>query len=447
MFFEKLFNKKIKFIYVYLFIIIFIISLVLFGWSVRHIYEGGTKLKKFENIIINISSIPSNIKKLILGVDYDLKISSGKNFKEKGMNFFNENILDGYLLISRYDGDQKTSTVDLIDLKNKEIIHQYSPDIDKINSQIPKEKAKYDLTRDFNKFRYRIIHPLIDDDGGMIFNSIYSPLIKIDVCSNLEWFNNEISHHSNEFDNSGNIWTPVTLSNSKFKDIRKKFIDDSINKISPDGKTLFSKSVIEILIENNLDYLIGDESDDPIHLNDIQPALSDTNFWKKDDLFLSIRELSLILLYRPSTNKVLWYQQYPWVFQHDIDIINEKEIMIFNNNLDWSKKKVKNINGINIYNFEQDKTYKILEENLEKLNISTKSEGLIDKVGDYYMIEETGSGRLVILNNKKELFTFINNDYENNETYTLNWSRYYDENFKNIVSQILLKKKECITNQ
>ena len=31
----------------------------------------------------------SNIKKLILGVDYDLIISSGKNFKEKGINFFN----------------------------------------------------------------------------------------------------------------------------------------------------------------------------------------------------------------------------------------------------------------------------------------------------------------------------------------------------------------------
>ena len=107
MFFEKLFNKKIKFIYFYFFIIIFILSIILFGWSVRHIYEGGTKLKRFENIIINISSIPSNIKKLILGVDYDLKISSGKNFKEKGMNFFHGDILMVIYLFQDMMGTKK----------------------------------------------------------------------------------------------------------------------------------------------------------------------------------------------------------------------------------------------------------------------------------------------------------------------------------------------------
>ena len=97
-------------------------------------------------------------------------------------------------------------------------------------------------------------------------------------------------------------------------------------KVSKDGKTLFSKSIIEILIENNLDHLFGDLSDDPIHLNDVQPTLLNTDYWNKDDLFLSIRDLSLILLYRPSTNKIIWYQQYPWVFQHDVDIINERKL-------------------------------------------------------------------------------------------------------------------------
>ena len=110
----------------------------------------------------------------------------------------------------------------------------------------------------------------------------------------------------------------------------------------------------------------GDLSDDPIHLNDVQPTLSNTDYWNKDDLFLSIRDLSLILLYRPSTNKIIWYQQYPWVFQHDVDIINEKEIMIFNNNLDWTKSKVKGYNGC-IYNFETDKTYNILEKSIKNL--------------------------------------------------------------------------------
>ena len=350
------------------------------------------------------------------------------------------------MLISKYDGELKTSTVEKLDLENKKIIHQYLPNIDEINKKIPIDKDKYNLTKDFNRFRYRLIHPLIDNDGGLIFNSIYSPLIKVDVCSNLEWFNTEISHHSNEFDFDGNIWTPATISNSKFKSLKKRFIDDSINKVSKDGKTLFSKSIIEILIENNLDHLFGDLSDDPIHLNDVQPTLSNTDYWNKDDLFLSIRDLSLILLYRPSTNKIIWYQQYPWVFQHDVDIINEKEIMIFNNNLDWTKSKVKGYNEIIIYNFETDKTYNILEKSIKELDISTKSEGLVDKVGNYFMIEESNSGRLFILSKRKKLFTFVNNHYENNKIYTLNWSRYYDESFLNIINIINNKKAKCRNN-
>ena len=166
----------------------------------------------------------------------------------------------------------------------------------------------------------------------------------------------------------------------------------------------------------------------------------------KNDLFLSARELSLVLLYRPSTNKIIWYQQFPWVFQHDIDIISDKEIMIFNNNLEWSKTKVKDFNEINIYDFEKDKTYNILQMILKKLDISTKSEGLIDKIGNYFMIEETNSGRIIILDENKEILTYINNEYENNEIYTLNWSRYLGEDFSSIVNEIKLKRKDCENN-
>ena len=144
MFFDKLFNKKVKFIYIYYLIIIFILLIVLFGWSVRHVLLEGTRLKSIENIIINISSIPSNIKKLYKGMDSDLKVNSGKKFKKKGINYSQNELPNSYLLISRYDGDEKRSIVDLVDLVNKKVIHQYYPDIDKINNQIPFDKKKYD---------------------------------------------------------------------------------------------------------------------------------------------------------------------------------------------------------------------------------------------------------------------------------------------------------------
>ena len=40
----------------------------------------------------------------------------------------------------------------------------------------------------------------------------------------------------------------------------------------------------------------------------------------------------MIILYRPTTNKVLWYQQGPWIYQHDVDILGNNEISIFSPN-------------------------------------------------------------------------------------------------------------------
>ena len=44
---------------------------------------------------------------------------------------------------------------------------------------------------------------------------------------------------------------------------------------------------------------------DPTHLNDIQPVLKDGPYFKKGDLFLSLKFLSMVILYRPETNKII----------------------------------------------------------------------------------------------------------------------------------------------
>ena len=57
---------------------------------------------------------------------------------------------------------------------------------------------------------------------------------------------------------------------------------------------------------------------DPIHLNDVQPVNFSSEYWEKE--ILSLRHLSMLVLYRPSTNKVIWYKQGNWRYQHDIDV-------------------------------------------------------------------------------------------------------------------------------
>ena len=65
----------------------------------------------------------------------------------------------------------------------------------------------------------------------------------------------------------------------------------------------------------------------------------------------------MIFLYRPSENKILWHQQGPWVYQHDVDIINHSKISIFNNNLNLEKTEVNGFNETLIYDFNKKRIY------------------------------------------------------------------------------------------
>ena len=58
---------------------------------------------------------------------------------------------------------------------------------------------------------------------------------------------------------------------------------------------------------------------------------------EKGDLFLSLRSQNMIILYRLSTNKIISHITGPFSNQHDVDIISDKEISIFNNNIYFYK--------------------------------------------------------------------------------------------------------------
>ena len=167
-------------------------------------------------------------------------------------------------------------------------------------------------------------------------------------------------------------------------------------------------------------------------------------FWKKGDLFLSLRNLSMIMLYRPSTNKVLWYQQGPWIYQHDVNIISENDISIFNNNLNLEKNKVKNNNETLIYNFLNNKTSNPYKKAYEINKIATPEAGLsvILKNGDIF-VEETLNGRLLRMDkNGKIIWQYINR-LKNNKLYILSWSRYLNNE---VISKKLIGdlKKTCL---
>jgi len=454
--------KKIEIWILYLVILLGIVSAVGFGVLVRQELVGSIKAGWVSKTALTLAEIPVNLKRVSRGLSGDLSVEDRFPTLD-GFNG-NPNSEESYLLLSRYDGDLEEGVVELVDLTNFEVTHTWNPDINAFNDLVEQvDEFKY-LKRDFNNSRYIMRHPQLTSDGGLIYK-MFSPLQKIDSCSNLVFQNmHDRFHHAIELDSYGNIFVsgqmfPQSLPSNKVG--RKTgsqggyedgFNDDAIVKLSSDGEVLFEKSVSQIFIENGLEYLlfsVGDRhfDSDPIHLNDIQPVDFDGEFWKKGDVFLSLRMQSMVLLYRPSTNEIIWKGTGPFFHQHDVDILDEHRISIFNNN---SKDfvggdVVDGHNEVVIYDFKSNEYSSYLKDSLVNNDVRTIGNGRSQILpnGDLF-IEESDYGRTLFFNADGSLRWTHVNRADNGSVYMVGWLRIlYTQEDIQIVNNLLETKGTC----
>lgn len=392
----------------------------------------------FKKITLILSEIPPSIKKIIKTRSLNLNVpdSLSKHTKKPSLIKIDTNPRNALLVLSRYDGDLLRSIVEVIDLNNFEIINTYAHDISEMNNLLKNKNQKIN----YPKSRFRYQHPFISSNGDL-FSIGSETFFKLDICSNLKFFNEEyLFHHSVNTDSENNFWLPVRTE--RFLDNELPIIEDGISKINQSGKIIFYKSMNEILVDNNIiepNHLLIEK--DPIHINDIQPVLKDSKYWKTGDIFISSRYLSSITHYRPSTNKVINYIQGPFTWQHDIDIISDHEISIFNNNVSIIPNKN---SEVLIYNFKNKTFKKKFNDKLIENNFFTKSEGLSEIFSDGSLyIEEQNHGRFMIFdNNGNKEIEFINKD-SNGNIYILNWSRIIDNEDDVIKIKNNLENKKC----
>ena len=433
--------------------ILFLIGMVGFGALVRQEVKGPrANIPFFSNAAIFLAEIPYNIKRIVNkeGRKEDF-ITKKKQLLPNISGFQGSSPEEeAYLLLSRYNRDAGKSVVELVDLRTFQVKKEWHPDIDQINKLIDPSLPDFEnIERDKNISRYEIIHPFLTEDGGLIFKST-SPLVKVDKNSQLVWLNQEDQfHHSIEKDYEGNFWVP-THSYPYQVDKRivglkhGSYLDDAITKVSPEGKILFQKSVTNILIENNypIKILFNDHHfnvfhKDPIHLNDIQPVLSDGPHWKRGDVFLSLRHQSMIILYRPSTNKIIWKGMGHNAAQHDVNILDDHRISIFDNNVVgyFDGNDVDGNNKVLIYDFKTDSYSEYFNEMLKQYDVKTVSAGrgqILDSLDLF--IESSNQGRLLYFNKDRSLqWQYINRAKDNNVSF-LSWSRilYKPEDIKKV---------------
>lgn len=413
----------------------------LFAAMVRHYYLGGDRLGRVGPIVAKIATFPtmakSTVNTLLSDGRFDLlAIEQRFSIERTGFTFnYRPGTRPdlGYVLVNRYDADRGNSVSELWDLDRQARVAAWDfSGVDPVWRRSAVSSVHSTPTIDRSSRRFRAKHSLLLGDGTLLTQDS-TPLLKVGRCSDLSLFRDDaIYHHSIEADGEGNYWVSKYIE-PKTVDIGSSgFVEDGIVKLSSAGEVLFERSVVQMLDRNGLGYLIyghGPAHDDPTHLNDIEPVLADGPHWRKGDVFLSLRNLSLVLLYRPSTDEVIWSKQGPWLHQHDVNIVGPDRISVFNNNAALTQKSswvVRGTNDVMLFDFRTGEVSSPWKRGFEALQLKTRDQGRGTVVGEEVFVEETNFGRMVQFDRTGAVTWQFINRASDGKIYLLAWSRIVD---------------------
>lgn len=396
-------------------------ALCIWSAAIRHVYLGGTGLGNITMAVRQFCEFPSLVKQLFTQPLVGSYFKVNSEFEE-----YDHLDRDLWILGSYYDLSDRTWSVQLSNLKDNSVINRWT-----ISEQdlAGNKYLGYDGRSKFTQsIRFDHLRPL---SPILLSKSMIAVIMEESnnlICYNedgVRWQNNDfVYHHSLQKGAAENIWACGTVHsstghNAAFKNPGGQLVpyrDDVIVEIgADDGRTLSARSVSDILANNGYSGLLAirvENDFDPVHLNDVEPVLSTSEYWKKGDLFVSMRNLNTVFLYRPANDSILWLKTGPFMAQHDIDVLNSNEISVFNNNYLIPNSRealvqaeiadIKIISNLSssqylIYSFKTDSVSVRLKRQFEDANIASPTEGLVQTLsnGDVF-VENQNSGELYI---------------------------------------------------
>ena len=354
---------------------------------------------------------------------------------------------DGYLLFSRYNGTIKRHVVELMRLKTGEVLHTWTPDGGALLADASRDSV-HPTYWAWDAAHFRQIHPVALENGDLIVKDHNSPLYRIDACARRVWMNDtEMFHHSSEMASDGTLWVPSNIEPPIVKGVPRDFFDDGIAQVSQDGQVIFQKSVADILLRQGYAHLLfsnGMYNQDPIHMNDIQPVPGDGPYWKKGDVFLSLRNISTIALYRPSEDRMVWMKSGPWISQHDVDVLDDHRISVYDNNAQ-DRGGITYFDGpsdIAVYDFATDTVTFPWAKAMAAVPVKTAFAGEFTALpGGYAIVEDVTNARFLIFAPDQTIAAEYMNRAEDGQVYHLGWTRYLEPEFGDKLLSNLQKVK------
>jgi hypothetical protein len=149
------------------------------------------------------------------------------------------------------------------------------------------------------------------------------------------------------------------------------------------------------------------------------------------------------MLYRPSTDQIVWMKRGPWISQHDVDILDDHRIGIYDNAVEsrsLAKPYFASWSQVMVYDFATGRISLPLEQAMRRNNFRTWVEGLFTQLPDgSTLIEDQTEGRLMIFRRDGSIAAQYFNRAKDGELYHLGWSRYINKTKGDIILRNLRK--------
>lgn len=198
-------------------------------------------------------------------------------------------------------------------------------------------------------------------NGDVVFNLEYMGLIRINSKGTVLWKLPYRTHHSVYYDEYGYLWVAglkwVESGNERrqlFPDLELPFVEETILKISPEGKILKEISVLESIYKANLQYIIEhyrqQNVNDILHLNDVEVLSAELSaqfpLFNRGDIVVSLRDVGSVMVLDQS-GKVKWISTGDFIKQHDPDFEQDGWLTVFDNRTGLGRSWIRKINPIN----------------------------------------------------------------------------------------------------
>lgn len=263
-------------------------------------------------------------------------------------------------------------------------------------------------------------------------------LVKLDKNSKVIWKLALNAHHDVYISHSGDIYT---LSQQYEKNdipqledfYRDPYLKEYVEIISPNGEEKERISIPEAFIGTPYEQMLfkalrpsHDKLGDYTHANSVMPLEADMAdkfpMFKPGQILVSLRNMSVLAVIDPDTQKVVWAQQGIWSFQHEASFQPDGNILLLDNQGFYNGSGPQNEVGDD--GITTDKSSRILELNPATGGISwaytatpeesfyTLFRGTVQKLPNgNYLIVETSPGRKImeVTQDKKVVWRFTNN--------------------------------------